>query len=384
MRRFSRVLVVGLLGLVCASAPFLFAGGQNEKGSAPAVSTSTAGDQATVQAAAQANRQRTGPQTTWSGPTSGPKAVPGKKIIYVTNDSRNALQVVWGKAMEEAAAKIGWTVTTLDGQGTVNGWTAAFSQAIASKPDGIVTACDAASIQGPITDAFNRKIPVIGLHASANPGPDQALHLWDNITSSGEEIGKALADYIIADSNGKGRAIILYDAQYAIAKLKAEAMKKEFATCASCTLLDYVNSPLAEVTTQMPQLASSWVSRFGTPFYVMTIADYYYDFLIPALRAGGVKPQDAKLIGADGTPKAYDRVRNGDFQVATVPEPPGLQGYQAIDEMNRALNGAPPSSFVPPVYVVTKDNIDKEGGSQNTFDPSNNYKTEYAKIWGVQ
>ena len=88
-------------------------------------------------------------------------------------------------------------------------------------------------------------------------------------------------------------------------------------------LLDYVNSPLAEVTTQMPQLASSWVSRYGTPFYVMTIADYYYDFLVPALRVGGVKPEDAKLVGADGTPKAYDRIRNGDYQVATVPEPPG-------------------------------------------------------------
>ncbi len=380
--RFQRVFLASAAVLLCALAFSAFAGGQGEKTS-PAAQGVSAADQAVVQAAIAATAERTGPQTKWYGPTSGPKAVPGKKIIYVTNDSRNALQVVWGQAMEEAAAKIGWTVTTLDGQGTVNGWTAAFSQAIASQPDGIVTACDAASIQGPMTDAFNRKIPVIGLHAAANPGPDASLHLWDNISSSGVDIGKALADYIIADSNGKGRAIILYDAQYAIAKLKAEAMKAEFAKCTSCTLLDYVNSPLAEVTTQMPQLAPSWVSRFGTPFYVMTIADYYYDFLVPALRAGGVKPEDAKLVGADGTPKAYDRIRNGDFQVATVPEPPGLQGYQAIDEMNRALNGAAPSLFVPPVYVVTKQNIDKEGGAQNTFDPSNDYKAQYAKIWGV-
>ena len=209
-------------------------GGQSEKGSSYGQASSSQ-DMAVVQAATQANQERKGPQTHWMGPTSGPKATPGKKVIYVTNDSRNALQVVWGKAMEEAAAKIGWTVTTLDGQGTVNGWTAAFSQAIASNPDGIVTACDAASIQGPMTDAFNRKIPVFGLHAAADPGPDSELHLWDNISSSGVDIGKALADYIIADSKGKGRAIILYDAQYAIAKLKAESMKAEFAKCTSCT-----------------------------------------------------------------------------------------------------------------------------------------------------
>ncbi|HVP17610.1 MAG TPA: substrate-binding domain-containing protein [Spirochaetia bacterium] len=384
MTRSERVFILCVAGLLGVLSSALFASGQSEKSASAAAQSISSRDQAVVQSAIQANQQRTGPQSRWDGPTSGLKAVAGKKIIYVTSDSRDALQVAWGRAMEEAAGKVGWTVTTLDGQGTVNGWTAAFGQAIASQPDGIVTACDAASIQGPMTDASSRKIPVIGLQAAANPGPDPELHLWDNISSSGVEIGKALADSIIADSNGKGRAIILYDAQNAIAKLKAEAMKAEFAKCASCTLLDSVNSPLAEVTIQMPQLASSWVSRYGTPFYVMTITDSYYDFLVPALRIGGVKPEDAKLVGAGGTVKAYDRIRKGDYQIATVPEPSGLQGYQAIDEMNRALSGAAPSGFVSPVYVVTKQNIDTEGGSQNTFDPSNSYKAEYEKIWGVQ
>ena len=173
MTRFQRVFTLIFLGLSSIVAAALFPGGQSEKGSSYGQASSSQ-DMAVVQAATQANQERNGPQTHWMGPTSGPKATPGKKVIYVTNDSRNALQVVWGKAMEEAAAKIGWTVTTLDGQGTVNGWTAAFSQAIASNPDGIVTACDAASIQGPMTDAFNRKIPVIGLHAAANPGPDSS------------------------------------------------------------------------------------------------------------------------------------------------------------------------------------------------------------------
>lgn len=381
MTIFQRAFLIGVAFPLCLLTSALFAGGQPEKGASAGAMSSQ--DQAVVQAAAAANRDRTGPQRKWLGPTSGPRAALGKKIVYVTNDSRNAVQVVWGQAMEEAAARIGWTITTLDGQGTVDAWTAAFSQAIASQPDGIVTACDAASIQGPMTDAFNRKIPVVGLHAAANPGPDPQLHLWDNISSSGVEIGKALADFVIADSNGKGRAVILYDAQDAIAGLKAESMKAEYATCTSCTLLDYVNSPLTEVTTQMPQLASRWVSRYGTPLYVMTTADSYCDFLVLALRTGGVRTKDAKLVSADGTSKGYDRIRAGDYEIGVAPEPLGLQGYQAIDEMNRALNGAPPSSFVPPVYVVTKENIDNEGGARNAFDPGNNYKTEYAKIWGV-
>jgi ribose transport system substrate-binding protein len=39
----------------------------------------------------------------------------------------------------------------------------------------------------------------------------------------------------------------------------------------------------------------------------------------PVLRSGGVKPDQVKLIGADGNRSAYDRIRKGDeYQVVTV------------------------------------------------------------------
>ena len=57
---------------------------------------------------------------------------------------------------------------------------------------------------------------------------------------------------------------------------------------------------------------------------------------------------------------------------------------QAIDELNRAFHGAPPSGFVQPPFLVTKDNIHSEGGDQNTFIPSNDYKKHYLDIWGVK
>jgi ribose transport system substrate-binding protein len=38
---------------------------------------------------------------------------------------------------------------------------------------------------------------------------------------------------------------------------------------------------------------------------------------------------------------------------------------------------------VQPPFLVTKENIHAEGGDQNTFIPSNDYKTHYLKLWGV-
>lgn len=341
------------------------------------------GDQA-VESAKERTLSRTQKQTIWDGPTSGPKAAEGKKIVYIAADMKNAIEAVWGETLKEAAELIGWEVTLLDGKGTVQGQIDVLNQAISMNVDGISTSANVEPLQESLEAATEAGIIIVGIHATNTPGPDPELNLFSNITSSGTEIGKALADYIIADSNGEGRAIILYDAQYAIAREKAESMKNQLATCSTCELLDYVNSPLSDVTTQMPQLASTWVSTYEAPFYVMTIADYYYDFVVPTLRSGNVDPNDVILLGSDGTEAAYNRIRNGEYQVVTIPEPNTLFGYMAVDEFNRAFNDEPPSGYIPSVYCVTPSNVDEEGGDQNQFIPSNNFAEEYAKIWGIK
>ena len=73
--------------------------------------------------------------------------------------------------------------------------------------------------------------------------------------------------------------------------------------------------------------------------------------------------------------------KSRNYQVATVPEPAELEAYEALDELNRAMAGQQPSGYVPPAYIVTKNNVDAEGGQSNTFTPSNNYKEHYAAIW---
>ena len=72
------------------------------------------------------------------------------------------------------------------------------------------------------------------------------------------------------------------------------------------------------------------------------------------------------------------------YQLVTASEPYKMQGYQAIDELNRAFHKMPPSGFVQTPYLVTPDNIHAEGGDKNTFIPSNNYEQHYLELWGVK
>jgi ABC-type sugar transport system substrate-binding protein len=107
-----------------------------------------------------------GPQTTWEGPTKGPKPEPVKKIVFLSGDEQNDISHLYGVYIKEAGEKLGWNVTVIDGKGSPTSWLAGMNQAIALKPDGIALFADAASLQDPIKAGTAQGIKFVGLHAA--------------------------------------------------------------------------------------------------------------------------------------------------------------------------------------------------------------------------
>jgi ribose transport system substrate-binding protein len=372
--KFLRMTALGSAGLAAlALAGLTFSNG-----------TARAADDA-VAAAKAAVARYAGPQTKWEGPTSAPTPAKDKSIVYLSGDEQNDISREYGLYMKEAAAKLGWKLTIIDGKGSPANWLAGFNQAIALKPSGIAIFADAKSLQDPIRAATDQGITVIGLHAASLPGPAPDLHLFVNIQEDPREIGKAEADWAIADSDGKARVVVITHNEYQIAETKSGATRDQVQACSTCKMLEYANFPASEAAQRMPQLTVSWLQRFGLPIYITSVGDNDLDFAVPALRSAGVSPTQAKLIGADGNRSAYERIRKGDqYQTVTVSEPIELQAYQAVDEFNRAFNKAPPSGFVQPPYLVTPANVNDAGGAKDSFVPENDYKKHYLEIWGVK
>ncbi|MBN8995102.1 MAG: substrate-binding domain-containing protein [Rhizobiales bacterium] len=326
--------------------------------------------------------ERTKPQTKWLGPTSGPKAPEGSfTLAYVSPDQSYTPHVLWGKGVEEGAAALGWNVVTFNGQGTVSGTLAAMQQALASNPAAIITPADANALQKPIKEAIARHIPVIGIHATAFPGPSPELGLYHNIVSNPAEIGQAEAAYVIAMSDGKGQDIHMVDNSYAIARFKAKATTTPIANCPGCKMLETVNMPLGDASARMNAAVTGLLARYGDSWWMTTCCDGYYTNVAAALRAAGASTDKIKLVGADAPPSAYDMIRKGGFEVASVPEPSSLFGYMAVDAVIRAMAGEEPAHFVQPVFLIVKDNVDSEGGKNNEFVPSNNFACHYVNIW---
>lgn len=324
------------------------------------------------------------PQTKWIGPTSGPKAKPGKTVVYLSGDQSFSAFVDWGNGIKNAAAHIGWKAVVLDGKSSPSVELASMRTAISLNPIGIITSADVSALQGPIKQAKAKGIPTIGIHGTANPGPAPQVNLLTNISSDPHEIGATEAYYAIADSNGKGRVLTNIDNVYAVARYKQDAMVKTIKSCSTCKLLAVQNIPIAAQSSRTPTTFTSDVAKYGKGWYSLSCCDSYYDFAVAALKGGGVAPNAVHLIGADGTKAAYERIRNGQYQVATVPEPADLFGWEAIDALVRSEAKLPPSSFVQPTYIVTKANIGAEGGKGDKFTPSNNYKQHYCKYWGCK
>ncbi|WP_425356866.1 substrate-binding domain-containing protein [Streptomyces inhibens] len=318
---------------------------------------------------------------TWKGPTTGPRAASGKKIVYVAQTMTNPGVAGAAKGVKEAAQAIGWNVRVIDGQGTPAGIQAAFSQAIALRPSGIVIGgFDPHLTSQQVAKANAEHIPLIGWHAVDSPGPSKAPELFSNITTKVQDVAKISADWIITHSHGNAGVVVFTDASIPFARNKSELIKKELATCSSVKLLAEENIPISDTSSRTPQEVSSLLSRFpDTWTHSVAINDVYFADAAPALRAarkkGGAAPYN---IGAgDGDPSAFQRINSKQFQTATVPEPLSQQGWQIIDEFNRAFSGKPASGYIAPVHIATAAN----SGGLTSWDPPG-YRAAYRKIWG--
>ena len=332
------------------------------------------------------------PVTKWDGPTSGPKSVGKKLVVIVLTDARNGGAQGAADGAAEAAKALGWEVRQLDGQGTVPGRATALQQAIAMKPAGILNAGIDSKEQAPLFEqAAAAGIKVVGWHAGPKAGPVKDIpSVFTNVTTDPAEVAASAGfEAVWKASQGADCGVILFtDSIYAIATAKTNFSKAAVEGYSKCKVLEVADTPIGDLSNRMGQLTTSLLSKYGKKWtFSIAVNDLYYDFSAPALQAAGVDPATGfpqQISSGDGSVPAFKRIRDKQYQLATVAEPLNLQGWIMVDEMNRAFAGDKPSGFVPHVHLFTAENLDKDGGAENKFDPGNGYRDEYKKIWGVK
>lgn len=377
-RSARRLAVPALAALALAACSQGTTGGSSSSSAAPAGGACPD----VVKTASAAVATATDTKAPWTGPTTGPQAAAGKTIVFVAQTLTNPGVAGVAEGVQEATEAIGWTVRVLDGQGDQSGIQNAFGQALALKPAGIVVGgFDPKTISAQIQQANAANIPIVGWHALPDPGPSSSPKLFSNVTTKVSDVAKISAQYIIAKSNGTAGVVVFTDNSIPFAAGKAKMIEDGLAECSSVSVLQVENIPIPDAGQRTPQEFSTLVTKLGDKWtYSVAINDLYFDNAATPLRAAGKNGDGAPYnVGAgDGSEAAFQRIASKSYQAATVPEPLQQEGWQIVDEFNRAFNNAPASGFVPAVHVVDPSNA----GTTTSWDPDNGYRDIYRKIWG--
>lgn len=324
------------------------------------------------------------PASRWTGPEAGPPAQAGKTIAVVAEDLRNGGIVGVAQGVREAARAIGWTVSIFDAKGTPAGRAKAFADALESRPDGLVLCgADALENKAALAPFAARHVPVVGWHTGAKPGPIPGALVATNITTDPIEVARITAMAAVAQSGGQAGVVVFTDSRFGIAMAKAEAMVEVIKGCTGCTLLEVRDVAISESAAKMPGVTRDLLTQHGPRWtHALAINDIYFDYAVPALTAAGLPGHGLRLLSAgDGSASAFLRIQAGTYQAGTVAEPLNLQGWQALDELNRLFSGQGVSGYVAPVHLVTAENLAFDGGRSLRYDPGNGYRDIYRRIW---
>lgn len=317
----------------------------------------------------------------YGGPASGPRAVPGRRVVFVAADITNGGIAGVARGVQQATHAIGWSLRILDGRASVAGRGIAMREALALRPDGIILGgFDAGEQRAAMRRAQAARIPVVGWHSSIRPGPDPRDGLFANVSTDPVAVARLAADYVIARSHGHAGVAIFYDPGFQISIEKADVMEAAVKRCSGCRVLAMDRVPISQAQALMPGIVAMLMRRFGSRLTdLLAINGNYFEGSAAGLFSLGIAgnaPPYAVAAG-DGDAAEFARIRSGDYQAASVAEPLYLQGWQLIDDLNRALSRRPPSSYVPPPRLITSQDVPAGG----VFDPRTAYRRDYLRIW---
>ena len=324
------------------------------------------------------------PGARWDGPRTGPPAQAGKTIALLAEDLRNGGILGVAQGVREAARTIGWNVSIFDAKGTPAGRAKAFAEALESKPDGLVLCgADALENKAALETFAAHRVPVVGWHSGARPGPLAGGLVATNITTDPLEVARVTAQAAVRQSGGRAGVVVFTDSRFEIAMAKADAMAEVIRACTGCTLLEVRDVAISESAARMPAVTRTLLDRHGPRWtHALAINDIYFDYAVPALTAAGLPGHRLSLLSAgDGSASAFLRIQAGTFQAGTVAEPLNLQGWQAVDELNRLFARQGVSGYTAPVHLVTAENLASDGGKNLSYDPDNGYRDVYRRIW---
>ena len=199
---------------------------------------------------------------------------------------------------------------------------------------------------------------------------------------SSQTVGKAQADWAIADSNGTGKVAVFDDAEFTVSHQQAVAAEQELkSACPGCTVITQ-GFTVAEATSTTNPFFSAFLTAHpkGTIQYILLPYDAAaQSFTKIAQQLGRT---EIKFMSLGPLAPYYQSIVSGNppGAVATIATPSPYYYTAAVDLLARDIAKAPTwDATNMPVAIVTKQNASKFPGE--ILNPPFNYLKMFESLW---
>ncbi|HVY95961.1 MAG TPA: sugar ABC transporter substrate-binding protein [Solirubrobacterales bacterium] len=304
-----------------------------------------------------------------------PKA--GATVYHVACDLSLQGCANQAKGVKSAAAAIGFKYEQCDGGSSPDTIAQCFTNAVNAKPDVIIPNGIGIEAAGDgFAAAKKQGIPIVGMFTGDPPGAEGVATEVAGETC--EEAGKAAADWVIADSEGKANVVFIGTQTYTCNKQRQQSFLAEMKKCEECKASTLTFS-IASIQSTLPQQIQAELQSNTEVEYMVGTFDAVALTAADAIRQAG-KATEIKVGGFDADAPNLELIRDEEIQAFDVTSGTTEPGWSAIDAAARVING----EAVPPVtpvttVMVTANNIEQIG---EAYVGATGFEEQFKTLWG--
>lgn len=381
MRALFALAAAGLLAFAvsaCGSSSSSAAGGR----SSAASGSDAAGVTQAKQNIAEARKP---PKFVPPGPAFDATKASGKTVYVIANTLSIPFTATFVANLKEGLSAAHVKLIALDMKSDVSEAARLVAQAVSVNADLIVVQKPQAKlIAAPLAKAKAAGIPVIEVFEAdprLPPESQKALGVTAEVSYPWTQGGRLLADYVIADSGGKGKGVTYYSSDNVDSGLLRAGQQSEFAKlCHGCDM-EYRDVLQSQWTDRLPTMTASDLAKdyvYYTPHF-----DGMLTFMEPAMRQVNALSR-LKLASFNADLPQMKDLKAGTVKLL-VGSPTSWLGYGVADQALRILSGQKPVADENiALRVFDSTNI----GSVDISKPEaawyvTDFKGAYKKLWGV-
>lgn len=376
--RWLSISALAVVALVVVLATALSATGANAHKAAVASHQRVAAKLTLAKARADVAAARK-PMGQFTGPTTSPGPVPKRKSIVSIYSVPAPLPQRSAAGVAAAAKAIGWRGKVVFGNGTPSGWLAAINTAVTGGANAVVMSAGVPALMAPgIAKAKAAGAPFVDIF---NGVPKPPPGLVAQIGPKEYVEGYRLAEWVVANSGGKGASVIVYNSpQFSDLVVAHNGFLQGMKDAGPrYKVVNQTQSPATDIGTPAgAQRMAALFRKYPDAKYIFCLSESWAGTFAQAVQSSG--DHAITGLGTDGD-FFLPAIRQGAKFVEIGPDT-SEYGWFAIDAILRAMNHKPQVKYNVPFRLMDSTNAKSLNGP--AIANSYNYQAAWLKLWGVK